>query len=707
MKQSVWHKQHFNGLCRVSNTKFTFPAKLLLTYLLFGYLQFSVYAQDRKLPSFGKMSMEELTATQCPIDTGAQAYYIFDQGSTEFVYLNTTIRVDEAGSDKGFQMKFERHVRIKILNKAASDLGDFDIPLYEKGSNKEQILGLKGFTFNLVDGKIVKTKLDLKQIITEQTDNNWVHVKFAMPEVREGSVIDVSYQVLSDFFSNLQEWQFQKTYPVLYSKYTVAIPEYYLYSPDMMGYIQVNNKKRTAAKVVTLTVIEQTFGGNESYTIKEDYREDITEFYASDIPAFKVEPYLRTPRNYISKIGFELTGIQFPRSAYKNFSSTWEAVSKELMSYDNFGMAMTHDGFLKEEVANAQLKNINGIDLVSYAFERVKHKMNWDGKYRLLATNSLKQAWDNGSGSSADVNLTLVSLLKLLNVEAYPVALSTRDNGIIPITHPSRTSFNYVVAVAIVDGKKVLLDATEPFAGINQLPERCLNDNGRIIGNDKSEWISLTNNAQSYQMIYGTLALYEEGNFTGKIELVENGYAAWDRRDEYKMHNDNDAFKEALEKEFGGFEISDYTISGVDSIYTALKSQFQVSLEGKVDQMGDMVVFKPLLSFSEDENPFKLEKRDYPVEFSYPARWRVMFLYTFPEGYSVESLPAPQRIIAEDKSFQFTFNISQIGNKIQVVHDFSLNRSMFLPEEYETIKNVFSTIVNKHSEKIVLKKADI
>jgi hypothetical protein len=32
---------------------------------------------------------------------------------------------------------------------------------------------------------------------------------------------------------------------------------------------------------------------------------------------------------------------------------------------------------------------------------------------------------------------------------------------------------------------------------------------------------------------------------------------------------------------------------------------------------------------------------------------------------------------------------------------------MFLPQEYETVKNMFAAIVNKHSEKIVLKKTGI
>lgn len=200
-------------------------------------------AQIMKVPAFGKISMEELTTTQCPIDTGAQAYYIFDKGQTEFVYLNTIIRDNEAGSNKGFQMKYERHLRVKILDKAASsDLADFEIPLFVRGQNKEQITQIKGFTYNLVNGKIEKTKLDSKQIITDKKDDNWVVVKFAMPDVREGTVFEVSYQILSDFLFNLQEWHFQRMYPVLYSEYQVGIPQYFIYNVDMLGYLRVGQE---------------------------------------------------------------------------------------------------------------------------------------------------------------------------------------------------------------------------------------------------------------------------------------------------------------------------------------------------------------------------------------------------------------------------------------------------------------------------------
>jgi hypothetical protein len=498
-------------------------------------------------------------------------------------------------------------------------------------------------------------------------------------------------------------------YPVLYSEYTVAIPQYYFYNQEMLGYIHVEHTKTAEPRSITINYIEKTIGlggGTQKYTNTENYRDNITKYFANDVPAFKVEKFLRTPRNYISKISFELTGTQFPRAAYENISSSWENVSEKLMEHENFGKQFSHTGFLKEEIDAVIGKNLPDLEKISYVFERVKQKMNWNGNNRLLTSGNLKQAWDKGTGNSADINLALLSFLKGVGIEAYPVALSTRENGIVPLTHPSISGFNYVVVQAVVDGESMLLDATEPFAGVNQLPERCLNDNGRIIDVTKSDWIDLTKNAASYQMIYGSLKLNPEGQFTGNIELIENGYAAWNRRNSFKKHNDQDAFKEAVEKEFKGLEISDFTITGTDSIYQMVKGSYQVSIDDRVDQMGDLMVFNPLLVFSDDENPFKLDIREYPVEFPSPARWRAIISYTLPAGYNVESLPAPKRMMADDKSFLFTFNAGQVGGVVQVVHEFSLNKMLFLPQDYEVIKNLFATIVNKHNEKIVLKRVD-
>jgi len=121
----------------------------------------------------------------------------------------------------------------------------------------------------------------------------------------------------------------------------------------------------------------------------------------------------------------------------------------------------------------------------------------------------LKDAYKIGSGNVSEVNLLLVSMLRELGIEADPVLVSSTNNDI-PI-FPTREGFNYVIVQANYGGEKVLLDATEKFAGINLIPLRAANWKGRLIKEDgSSEWINLTNYTKSTETVLLTLKLDEK-----------------------------------------------------------------------------------------------------------------------------------------------------------------------------------------------------
>ena len=677
--------------------KFLFTFLTLLSCVI-------VFSQEMKIPKFGKITHQEMIINACPIDTGAHAFVMFDKGNTEFVYLSTTVRSDDRSSDKGFQMKYSRHLKIKILDKATSGLADFEIPLYHSGARKEQIIGLKGFTYNLVNGKIEKIKLNSKQTILEKKDNNWSIYKFAMPDVREGSVIELYYEILSDFLFNLQEWRFQNQIPSLYSEYTVSIPEYFTYNPSTYGYFHINSKKSSTPKSITLTYIQKGEGLKDGYTStqKVDYRDNITKYYASNIPAFKEEGFLRSPNNYILKIKFELAGEKFPNSPYRSYSFSWEDVNKQLLENENFGKLLSRTGFLNDDAKALKDKELSSVELMTTAYEQIKNRMKWDGSYRLFAEGNLKQAYDKGIGNSADINLLLVTYLRLLGIDAYPVAISTQRNGIIHISHASITSFNYVIALAVIDGKNYLMDATAPYSYINLLPVRCLNDKGRIIDEKKSNWIELIGN-NSDVILFANLKLDNDGSFSGSMELKENGYEGMSRRSKYEANKEDEAFRETMEKAFQGIDIQDFEIKSIENYSEPVNTFYNIQIKESANIVNDMIFFKTLLIFGETDNPFKLEKRDYPVEFPYPFKYKTIIAYEIPEGYYVESLPKSIKL-TEDKGFQFTFNISNVGNIIQVVNEFQINKTLFLPSEYESIKRFFATMVEKHNEQIVLKR---
>ncbi len=75
--------------------------------------------------------------------------------------------------------------------------------------------------------------------------------------------------------------------------------------------------------------------------------------------------------------------------------------------------------------------------------------------------SSLKKVLDDKKGNSAEINLLMASMLDKAGIEAHPVLISTRDHGFIRQNMPVVSQFNYVLCLAKVGDKNILLDATD------------------------------------------------------------------------------------------------------------------------------------------------------------------------------------------------------------------------------------------------------
>jgi len=269
---------------------------LILSLLLVCYLfSFGQY----KEPKFGKIDPSEMNMIHYEKDTTADALMLFDNGSSHFIM----------NFDRNFQIVFERHCRIKIFKNTAFHLANFKIDLYENGLNKEVLNDLKAVTYNFVGDKIIKTKLEKENIYTEKSKNK-SSVKFAFPEVKEGSIIELSYSITSDFLYNFRGWNFQYSYPAIWSQYYYSIPEYFNYRKLSKGYLPFDINKDETDKTSFTLHYEAQIGSspNSDRTPSENYKIDArTTNYTlttKDVPAFISEPNIDCEDNYIQSIEF-------------------------------------------------------------------------------------------------------------------------------------------------------------------------------------------------------------------------------------------------------------------------------------------------------------------------------------------------------------------------------------------------------------------
>jgi len=658
----------------------------------------SVPGNAQKKPAkFGKISMEHLEATLCPIDSNAHAYYIFDYGHSSFQYSKAA---------NSFELIFSRHFRIKILDDQAFDWADISIPLYVGGSTEEKAGSIKAMTYNLENGKIVKSKMNNKDIYLEKSNDQWDIKKFAMPNVKEGSIIEVEYRVVSEYFFNLQEWRFQTTIPVLQSEYHVYIPEYYIYNQTQKGYFPFQTERRNSSKTISLTSVQraETTGKTNMTNQNIQYNEQIFHYNARNIPAFPEEDYLRTKDNYMTKIEFELNRIEYPSSPAKHYNTTWAEVDDLLEDSEGFGIALKREGHLKEDAERLKSKAQGNVELLSEALKLIQDKVAWDNHYTKYVERSLARAYKDGQGNVAEVNLNLVALLRLLEFEAYPLVLSTQRNGIIHPSHPTISSFNYVIAMVRIGESDYLLDATDPNAGVNLLPVRCLNDKGRVIGLPGTEWVNLMdykpyNYSSNYSLSFG-----EDLSLKGKRTLLLNDYAKYHRIRKIREYNSLQEYQEDLNDAMEEQSISNLQAEGLDSLGKTLTISYDLNQEAFIDD-AEMFFFSPILNPFFESNPFKLEQREYPVEFDYPYTVQQNYNYLIPEGYTVEEIPKAMLLRMPDKSAQYTYQVVESGGYLMIYTRFQIRKSNFLPEEYEGLKQFYEAVINKQNELVLLTKS--
>jgi len=660
----------------------------------------SVHAQKDPI-KFGSVPIEDVKMTAYARDSSAEAVVLTDFGESSLQF----------NSNDGFVLNFERTTRIKILTKDGLKWGDFRIPLYHRGSDDEKLSGLKGVTYNLEGGKVVESKLKSDAIFKEKANANLDIMKVTLPNVKVGSVIEITYKVTSDFLFNFQDWEFQSTIPTIWSEYRTRIPEYFNYDKYTQGYLApAINEATTVLSSFTITSSERS-GGTSFYGAppktefshdKIDYTENRLRLVYKDVPAFKEEPFITTYKDYISKINFELAYIKYPNQPIKPIMGSWEELNKRFDESEDFGGVVRGSNFLKKTVEEITVGITAPEQKIAAIHAYVRDNFTWDGRTRLDVDTPLRKVFDEKKGSSGEINLLLAAMLEKADVEVHPVLLSTRDHGFVRENIPISSQFNYSICRVKVGDKVVLLDATDKLLPLGTLPARLLNGNGLVVTEKGHSWVSLQPSGRT-RFITNTELLLSDATLKGKIKFERTGYEALSGRKKYMGKGETDYLK-ALQERYG-MEVEKSEFTNVKELHESFKESHDVVINDQITTSGDMLYFNPLLMLRLEENPFKSETRNYPVNYGSGFENLVINKFTLPEGYAVEEMPQSKIFALPGNAGRFTYSVTQNGNFIQVLSNLQISRSLFVQgEEYLNLREFYNQIVAKHAEQVVLKK---
>lgn len=667
-------------------------------YLLLLFL-FSIsnnYAQDYK---FGKVSKAELEETFYEPDSSASAAYLYRYRKTAIDYF----------PGEGFRMITEIHNRIKIYKKKGVGLATETISYYTpKSDDNEEITSLKAYTFNLEEGKIVKVKIDKNDTFDEKKNDFYSIKKVPFSEVKPGSVLDIKYKLISPYSKIIDDLEYQFQIPVKQLNYQVLIPSFYKFNKINKGYYFISplvERKNTSKKITYTT---QTVGyagpsGRTKNSYDMDYFTEIYSYKAENIEGLRDdEPYVTDVGSYRGGLKFELVSVEFPNNPPQFYAKTWESICKQIYESSQFGEQIKKTGYYQEDLSEALSNFVTPEDKVYAIFNFVKSKTTWNGNYGKYIQNGVRKAYKDGVGNVADINLMLVSMLRYAGLDANPVLVSSRNNGV-PLS-PTSQGFNYVICTVEIPNKGTLvMDATEPYSSINELPPRAINWNGRIVKEDGfSSWIQLNSDRYQIQEYNLSLKISDEGKINGFSRSRYFNLAAMNYRKTYNHISEEDLL-EKMESKYN-IEIDNFKITDKYKIGKPVAQTMKFQTEDAVEIIGQKMYLNPLLFLAKTKSPFKLKERKYPIDFIAPQKNIFKVTIEIPEGYIVESLPKNDSFEMVDQLGSYKFKVISSDRKIKFSSIMSFNKGKIAANYYSVLKQFYDEIVKKQSEKIVIIK---
>lgn len=630
----------------------------LYLFTIFSLFTIAVSAQD-----LGKVTIAELQATKSIIDTSAVAEVIFSKGNTTF-FVN---------GDNSYSALTEISTKIKIYKKEGFEYANIVVPYYSEGSSTEKVSVSDAVTYNLVDGKIEKSKLKSSEEFVIKESENWKTKKFVLPNVKEGSVIEYKTKLVTPFISNLNSWNFQLEIPVLYSYYKFRAPSELIYQHFIKGYEDVKIKNNI-----------------EYY-----------EYSLENVKPIKDESYVNNINNYRSSLRLELSAFQPKNGIIKSYSTTWESLIKTI--YDgNFGTELNRTRYFGDDLQNILKGRETRDDKIDAIFTYVQNKFKWNGKNGYNTDLGVREAYKTKTGNVADINLVLIAMLREAGIDTNPVLLSTRNHGI--AVFPSHAAYNYVIAAVEIPDGLILLDATSKYTRPNILPIRALNLAGRIIRkNGSSALVDLLPNITSNYSAMYNINLNTDGSIEGAVRTKRNNYNAY----LYREQNSDlslDAISKKVQENYQNFEVDEYTNKNMSDLSLDIEDSYKFKAYNVADVIGDQIFFEPSLVFNTKTNPFKDEDRKYPVDFVFTEKENINYVITIPQGYKVEYLPKSTLIKIDSNKYIIKWVINANNDKISLRINEDINSPVIPADEYKELKLLFDEYVKVQNEKIILKK---
>jgi len=548
----------------------------------------------------------------------------------------------------------EYHIRVKINKRAGFDQwGDFRL-----GNDFKSVSKIKAATYYFEEGKIRSHFIEKNDIFNDRQSEQKI---ISLEKLTEGCVIELTYiYTYSDFV--IPTWLIQDEVPVLWSEYQMKSPA---------------------------NVTSVIHGSIKPFIYDSKYNRVYNRWVFKNVDPFREEPRMPSSINYFARIEFW------------NYSNSWGKVNDNYLIRHGYRHERFEPQFLKKQVKKLVESVPDSLEKVKVLCHFIKKSFKWNGGSG-ISSKDLSTVNDNKEGDSGDLNIFLYSMLQFAGLNPNLVLLRTPHLGFVHKDLPSERQFNYVLCLVVVNGKEYFLDVTDPLLPFNVVPEYCLNADGFVVSKSGYEWKRIYPVMAEKTKINAWLSISLNQMLKGKITIIKQGYGAFDDRHYYNEVGEDNFKKENIPDKT--WIIDSTRITNIDRTDLPIIETYYASQPGFIMEANERIYVNPYILLREKRNSWTDENRQFPIDFGLPEEKSMVINITVPPEFKVENLPDDLDFFIPDKSISCSIKFSGNDKNVVVAFSFSMQRTWFEKNEYESLRQFNDTMISKQDEPIIFVK---
>lgn len=487
---------------------------LLQLFVLLFWPACMMMAQDKVNMKFGKPTKEEMQMTTYEAEPDAEAVVLCRLTDVEYSIQQTGYLVDyrEKVRIKVLKPSGVRYAKVvipflkntpidnrnssskKVLKVDATDNNSVSSSFEEQAGamttadldrySEESVEDVKATAYNLQGSKVVKSVLKKGAFVETKIDDQHYQVEFTVPDVKEGTVIEYEYTLHSELFWLLHDWFAQCEIPVVYAKLDMNIPRYLLFNLEEHGVQRLMTSCESGTmrfKLESDPLAAQTVVPSNHYIS-----------VGRNLKGMKQGNGVWSMQDNCAGITALLKHYSMRGAAVVDYTRTWEQIDEMVLKSDDLGKQLQEHSPLAAELKEAKIEEIADMRQRAEAVAKlVLSKVEWNGRYEMSPANT-EETLKNGGGSNVDINMLLLQSLQDVGLNAAPVMLRMRNQGVLTMDYPSVQKYTtFIVGVVLPQGN-LYLDASSADGHFNALPELLQVEKARLVLKDKKcQWVKL------------------------------------------------------------------------------------------------------------------------------------------------------------------------------------------------------------------------